>query len=567
MTEAWIERGRTWGALSAGLFLALAHPEPGWAFLGWLAPGLLLVSCLGCRPGTAFRRGWMAGAVYFLVSLRWLLRIPFPSGAVAGWLALSSYCALYLGVWAVLIAYGARGQAGPGMGGGPGETWIERARFALGAACAWVALEMLRARVLGGFAWNFVGVTQYREVALIQMAAWLGVYGVSFLVVWVSSSVGLALRAEAIRAFAGAAGEGGRRGPRLGAGLGEARVPIFAVLVVMALGMFRLSRTPSPGRSLRVAMVQPSIPQTLIWDGGASQERFEQVYRLSEAAVATGPDVLVWPEGSLPGIGREAFGRMLALIERGGCWWIFGGDDDEQGPASTNVYNAAFLFDPGGRMAASYRKRHLVPFGEFIPFERSLPIMRRLTPVSVSFSSGDRVGRFEVGRGGVVVSPMICFEDTFPHHSREPAGEGVDVLLELTNDGWFGEGSAQWQHAANTLFRAVENGVPLIRVANNGVSCWIDERGRLREVLRSEAGSVHAPGVMTVEVEIPAPGARAGTWYHRNGDVFGWGCVAYALAGVAGNVVSRRRQRAPVDFGTGGDTDGPGSGIQGDRTP
>ena len=140
----------------------------------------------------------------------------------------------------------------------------------------------------------------------------------------------------------------------------------------------------------------------------------------------------------------------------------------------------------------------------------------------------------------VKTATLICFEDVFPHLAREYVDDDTDFLVNLTNDGWFGEGAEQWQHAASAVFRAVENGLPLARSCNNGLTCWIDSRGRLRDILRDKTGSVYGPGVMTARIPVLGPGEkRARTFFNKHGDWFGWSCVTVALIAA----LSRRRKR------------------------
>jgi apolipoprotein N-acyltransferase len=130
---------------------------------------------------------------------------------------------------------------------------------------------------------------------------------------------------------------------------------------------------------------------------------------------------------------------------------------------------------------------------------------------------------------------LICFEDVFPHWARTHVQDTTDFLLNLTNDGWFGKSSAQWQHAANTVFRAVENGVSLVRCTNNGLTCWIDELGRLRKVFRGQDGTEYDRGYMMVQVPLRAEESKGpGTFYRRHGDVFGWAAVGLAVLGAVG---------------------------------
>jgi apolipoprotein N-acyltransferase len=131
-------------------------------------------------------------------------------------------------------------------------------------------------------------------------------------------------------------------------------------------------------------------------------------------------------------------------------------------------------------------------------------------------------------------SVLICFEDIFPQLARGDVGPDTDFLVNITNDGWFGDSAAQWQQAATSVFRAVENRVPLIRCSNNGLTCWVDANGRLRQVFRDDGGTIYGPGFMTAQIPLAAPGqAHALTFYNRHGDWFGWTCVGIAALAFA----------------------------------
>jgi apolipoprotein N-acyltransferase len=139
-------------------------------------------------------------------------------------------------------------------------------------------------------------------------------------------------------------------------------------------------------------------------------------------------------------------------------------------------------------------------------------------------------------------APLICFEDVFPGVARKSSRDDLDFLVNLTNDGWFSESAEQWQHLANAVFRAVENGLPLVRAANNGITCWIDEHGRVQNIFRATNGSEYGPGVMMFEIPLrPAAEKQDSTFYHRHGDWFGWGCAVIAIASLFGKIRKRRR--------------------------
>ncbi len=521
----WLHEGRRQGvAAIAGLLWALAYPEPGVAGLAWVAPGLLWHAAAGQRAGGAFRTGYVAGLVQSLVSLRWLLSIPHPVGAVAGWLALSGYCALYPGLWLMWGAW-VRGSGQPGAADGwrsaaerhASIPWHRRMLVPMGAAAGWVALEWVKGWMLTGFPWNALGVTQWRQVPLVQFASVAGVHGLSLLVCWMS----VALAGAGVVLLS-------RPKDRWG-WMAEVRLPLLAVLACLGGGFHRVMEArrverERPPRMLQMALVQPSIPQTLLWDPAERDRSFGVAARLTRAALATRPEVVVWPEGDF-GLGRDNFASMTAELSRAGAAWVFSANDEGSGPDSGKFYNAAFAVGRDGRLAATYRKRRLVIFGEYVPLAGVLPFLRHLTPIGDGFSAGVEPVSFDLA--GASAAPVICFEDIFPHGVRGHVRPGTDFLLELTNDGWFGRGSAQWQHLANAVFRAVENGVALVRCTNNGVTGWVDATGVVREQLGERGDSVHAEGFVVVRVPVGLGGAGR-TVYARHGDVLGWGCAAAA---------------------------------------
>jgi apolipoprotein N-acyltransferase len=408
------------------------------------------------------------------------------------------------------------------------QSWAHRLSWALRSAAIWVALEMLLARIFGGFPWNFLGDSQYRIIPLIQFASFTGIYGVSFLLAWTSVSF--------LCAAASILGKPNERSPWMA----EIILPFTAVVAMFIYGFHQLSKPLTSARQLKVALVQPGIPQTLIWNPANDLARFHDLLQLSEQALTNQPDLLVWPEAALPGLPRyeSQFADPISALARDHhTWMIIGADDAEATPVATNYFNAAFLIDPDGKLVNSYRKRGLVIFGEYIPLERWLPFIKWFTPITGSYTPGDRAVQFELstpGPNGVPqklhTSVLICFEDVFPHLARKSVEPDTDFLVNITNDGWFGEGAAQWQQAAAATFRTVENGVPLIRCANTGITCWIDANGRWVQKFTDKTGSVYGVGFMTAT--IPLPDKHPRTFYNLHGDWFGWACAALAIVTV-----------------------------------
>ncbi len=573
-------------AVLAGVALALAFPTPGWSGLAWLAPGALLLAALDAPGGRAFRLGYGAGLAFHLIALRWLLHIPFPAGAVAGWLALSAYTALYPALWVWLcwqllparqpgVLQRRFAQPEPSLESGRPAwlaackrvadlPWAPRALCTLSCAAAWVTTEMLAAHLLTGFPWNPLGASQYALVPLIQIASVTGLPGVSFVVVWTSvalavSGLRLAVRvAEPERRWP-AANPRSRPPPGLppaGGGVLSFRfalvtdlgLPLLALLSLTIWGAQRLVRSAPAGRELKLALVQPSIPQRLIWDPRESTNRFEKLMELSRLALASRPDLLVWPESSLPDFDEAHYRALTNLIATHRAWMVLGADDAERrADGGYDAFNSAFLFAPDGGYVATYRKQRLVAFGEYVPLERWLPFLRRFTPIEGNFMPGPGPVTFELTDPPARFSVLICFEDVFARGARRHVEPDTDFLLNLTNDGWFGESAAQWQQAVNAVFRAVENGVPLVRCTNNGLTCWVDAHGRFRAILGRPDGSVYAPGFLAARLPLPpASTARPPTYYRRHGDRFGWGCAGLTAALLAGRLagrVSRRESR------------------------
>lgn len=500
-------------AVVAGLMLALALPRASVAGLAWLAPGLLLFAA---RGGNAFRIGFLGGITHYLVSLSWLLQIPVRFYPILGWIALACYLALYPAVWVWLCARIA-GQT-------PRGSWAGRLGRALLCAVVWVAVEMAVCRMLTGFPWNLLGATQQSLLPLIQIASYTGVYGVSFLMVWLSVSL--------LHAADAALEEPLRRQ----VWMRELALPMLAVAVVYAGGWFKMSRPSPPDRTIRIALIQPSIPQTMIWDPAESGTRFVELLKLSNAALTNKPDLMIWPEAAVPGLIRdnaEIRRAITSLARTNGIWIIIGADDFDFRGTNAIYFNSSFLVSPGGELAATYRKRRLVIFGEYVPLLDWLPFIKYLTPISGGFAAGEKPVTFELGNTGVRTSVLICFEDTFAHYAREHAARDLDFLVNITNDGWFGESAAQWQHGVNAAFRAVENGMPLVRCSNNGITCWIDEHGALRDVGFDNARDIYRAGFKVVDLPLRDAASRTPTFYNKHGDWFGWACVIVAAVPLA----------------------------------
>jgi len=386
-----------------------------------------------------------------------------------------------------------------------------------------------------------LGASQYRMLPIIQIASVTGIYGVSFLAIWFSLS---AVSAGLVVV---------RQPTSRSLWIAEIILPITVVAVIFNVGFRQLKESPNGSRTIKVTFIQPSIPQTLIWDPTKNDERFRDLIALTTQALTNRTDLMLWPEAAVPKMLRydkETFEALTGLARTNHVWMIVGSDDAEPRepqtrPNDADYFNSCFLIDPEGKLVDRYRKRALVIFGEYIPLVRWLPFVKWFTPIEGGFTPGDIPVQFKLPDLHVKTSVLICFEDVFPHLAREYAEPDTDFLVNITNNGWFGESAAQWQHAVSALFRAVENGLPLLRCSNNGLTCWVDAHGRLREIFHDAAGTVYGPGFMTAEIPLREAGAvRSPTFYHQYGDAFGWSCVLLAGVMVGVRIVRRKLIRS-----------------------
>ena len=243
----------------------------------------------------------------------------------------------------------------------------------------------------------------------------------------------------------------------------------------------------------------------------------------------------------MPDLTPEIQQAIAQLARSHQTWLVFcAGTAEPAAAATTDYFNSALLCNPDGVLEAIYHKRRLVIFGEYIPLVRWLPFLKWLTPIGGEVTPGDRPVEFEIKNPSAKMSVLICFEDVFAQEAREHVGPDTDFLVNLTDDGWFGHGAEQWQQAASGIFRAVENGVPLLRCTNDGLTCWADAQGRVRQI-QNASGNVYAPGFIIAQIPLRAPGDRQQTFYNRHGDWFPSSCSGIGLGWLAATFWSRRR--------------------------
>jgi len=488
-------------AIGTGILLTLAYPNWNLDFLAWVALMPLTYGLLRF-PESAFRQGFVAGVVFFWSTTYWLWHV-----TAAGWLSLGTYLALYPAIWAWGMSRFRKLF--------PENSGLHHLRLALFGAASWVALEWIRSHFLTGFGWNALGVSQFRNLPLIQIAEITGVYGVSFVVVFFNVAFFCGVRRMVLEKFS----------------MARWRYEITASLVLLVLvvvwGMrsYQAQARLPIAKTFRVALVQPNVPQTLKWDDEADKQARRDLRMLTLDAAAAKPDLIVWPETALtsgPGFDTASAGLVQDLIKTGKTPMLIG--TLERDPFEPRLYfNAALLVSPDTAETA-YHKRHLVPFGEFVPFDKTFPALKKLTPIGENFGTGKGAQLLKAGGGNVQIGTLICFEDIFSEVARESARAGADVLVNITNDGWFKESHQQRQHAANAAFRAVENRLPLVRCCNNGYTCVIDPTGKVSASLEDAEHNIYIQGIKIAELELRD---RPQAFYTRYGDVFAILCAVF----------------------------------------
>jgi apolipoprotein N-acyltransferase len=490
--------------------------------------------------------GYVAGLTFFWVVFFWLTTV-----TILGWFVLQFYMAIYLAIWAWFCGLmrpkpkptrpgtskwdrmlsQARTSAMP-----PQSPWTKSTnnlRLAVMLAAGWTTVEWLRGWVFSGFGWNGLGVALHNNWPLIQIAEFTGVAGLSFLIAFAN----VIILTTAYRLVVEARTRMMR--PHF-----DFTFTMAAIVGVLMFGL-RAAQFSSAAKPLRVAAVQSNVPQGQKFDPQFTGKIFDQFRRLSEIALRSNPppELLAWPESSMPGpvlADQESYKFVMDLATSEDTDILLGTIDEQDG----DVYNAALLLSDGGERAQMYRKVHLVPFGEFVPGRHTFPLLAWIVGDQVpgDFKAGKEHTVFTLTSADVQVAPLICFEDTIGELVRQfvlptETGPGANLLVDVTNDGWFQHSAGSHQHLANAIFRCIETRRPMLRAANTGVTCFINQFGRVTQELRDETGSTFAEGVLSGDIKVPSEHEL--TFYTRHGELFAKMCAAIMAIAILLSVVPR----------------------------
>jgi apolipoprotein N-acyltransferase len=484
---------RAAAVVAGGLALAQAYPPLDWSWLAWIALVPCLLVALAAAPRAALGWGWLGGFAFFLTLLRWLnytfstySAIPWPLtwGPTA---LLAGYCALWVGFVAAAVAFVAR-RRGPALA-------------LVAAPFFWVGAEWVRGVLFSGFPWGLLGYSQYLKLPVIQIAEVSGVWGVSFVILAVNAALAGVIALPLARAAVGV---------------------LAAVLLLGATLGFGFSRlaAPAPSESVKVALMQPAIAQPLKWDERYVEATLGLYFSLTRRLQPGEADLIVWPETATPVVLRRApvlAAALVGLARDLRAPILVGSVDVGEGPRPP-LRNTVFLLDESG-VRGRYDKMHLVPFGEYVPLPGIIGFVRGWAEFISEMEAGTEavVFRGPPAPFGVV----ICYEGIFPGLVRDFAKGGARLMVNMTNDAWFGTTSGPSQHLAMYPFRAVEHRTALARAANTGISAFIAPTGRILRTLE-----LFKVGIMTERLPLRV----RTTLYTRFGDWLPYLSLGLSLA-------------------------------------
>ncbi len=485
--------------IASGAALSLAFSSEDLGLLAWIALVPLFVVAQRSNARQAFVAGFVCGAVAAWGIFGWLFVVP--AFGAAQFIVLGVYVSLYPACWCAGVVMLARSHV----------------PLAITAPALWVALDMLRSHA--GFLalpWATLAQSQQANLAVLQVAALGGEAAVTFVVVLGNVAIASLLQRRAWRgALAAAAAVGGvHAGGALVLAIDAGPVPIVVAAVQPSIGL--LERDTESGRE-------------------ATWQRLEH---LTRRAAQSQPALIAWPETAVgdPRHDARLAARLAALAAQTSTPLVVGASETEKFVATDAAglavrerdnYNSAYVVRHDAPLAEPYRKRRLVPFGEYTPMAGVVSWPRWLVPDIVAGRSGDSGATFLIPhasalvlRDGLRIGVLICWENEFADLARQSVQDGAQVLVQLTNDAWFGRTRAAAQHNAASVLRAVENHVPVVIASNSGPSQVIDARGRVK----SRVASLFDKGVAIASVGV----GNAGTPYSRTGDLFSFGCIACA---------------------------------------
>lgn len=497
-------------AAISGLLLTASFPKIGLDWLAWIALVPLLAALADLSARESFRIGFIAGLVHYLTLLYWVVPVMRTYGYLPWYLSIAILF-LFAAVLALFPAFFSMALAA--IGGTP-------LRCLISMPLLWVAFEYIRTIIFTGFPWALLGHALYLRLHLIQISDLLGVYGVSYLIALCNVTVFLAVTFIRRKTWS--------------------TLPISKPVLFGAIGLFMagllltwiygswrirmIDNLMAAAPTARVAVIQGNIDQGVKWDPAHQSAAIKTHQRLSLAAKSKNPDLIVWPESATPFYlfyDQQPTEMVMAGIEAVNIDFLIGSPSVAKQDGKVIYFNSAYLISPKTKNVSRYDKTHLVPYGEYVPLEKWLPFLGKVVAQVGDFRPG-KPGKILPWRKGAL-GIQICYEVIFPSLSRKLVKNGAALLINITNDAWFGTTSGPYQHFSMTIFRAVENRRALARAANTGISGFIDPVGRIL---------ISTPLLKEASLTRPLPLLHQITFYTRYGDLFAIACLMGAVFGI-----------------------------------
>jgi apolipoprotein N-acyltransferase len=450
-------------AFISGGLLFLSFPKYGIGYVAWIALVPLLLALHKTSVKSALITGFCTGLVFNVGLIYWISLVvvnygylPLAVGLVA-MLFLAAYLSIYIALFAGGIAY-------------LREKGISQI---IAAPLLWTCLEYLKSHLLTGFPWENLAYSQYLNPHVIQIADIAGIYGIAFVIVFINAVISNLLKYS----LPGYDGKGWQRPVREAAG---ALLLLIAIFIYGDLRIKEVQAQLKTAPSMDVALIQGNIDQSVKWDPQNQQETLMTYKSLSNLKSASGSGLIVWPETAVPFYFQDMDDRsrqVYQVAKETGNWLLFGSPSYIKESGSASYLNSAFLISPAGRISGRYDKVHLVPYGEYVPLRSWFPFIGKLVVGVGDFRAGG--GYHPLAMNNHQIGVLICYEAIFPEASRTYKNKGAELLVNITNDAWFGFSSAPYQHLSMTVFRAVENRLYVVRAANTGISAIVDPAGKI----------------------------------------------------------------------------------------
>lgn len=463
----------------SGFLLFLSFPKFGSGWFAWVALIPLFFALKNAATvAQGMLLGFVSGVVAYVGIIYWIAYVIVNYGylplyvGVFLMLLLASYLSLYVSLFSACLVH-----------------WKEKMPFYMMAPGLWVCFEYGKSYILTGFPWQNLGYSQYLNIYFIQIADIVGVFGISFLVALVNAVLFDVINKKSKREYI------------------AATVVFFVLTGVYIYGFYRLEqidRAVEKSQPIEVSLIQGNIDQSIKWDKYYQTETLNIYEQLSLKNFPAPDSLIIWPETALPFRFQDTnalHDQVIALSHKTKSWLLFGSISSTVQKGPDDYFNSAYLLSPSGDVTGKYDKVHLVPYGEYVPLRNVLPFVRGFTAGIGDFKAGN--GYYPLFMKDKKVGVLICYEGILPHAARRYKKHAAELLVNITNDAWFGATSAPYQHFSMAVLRAVETRLYLVRAANTGISGMIDPAGRIiaktkifqQDALRGCARFVNIPTV------------------------------------------------------------------------